>query len=597
MNQNNIEIVAEVYSFKEIIKEYKNLRIPYNQRGFSWEKKHLETIIKDVNEALKNKSDKYYIGPITLFKRDDGSYDIIDGQQRLTTIILIIKYIAIKLKENKNTDEQQSLGYDYLKLIYPDNEPIIKHERSIEKGTFKNILDDVNLEEKSERKEELERDKILAINNILPKAIHETIKENNTEELFKFIKFFVEDSVFVVTICTNIVVAYQIFETLNDRGKKLAPIDLIRNYLFANIKADHVHDYWIKWDKACDRIDKMQPDTASYTKGYSEASRGSKNMLKLTIDEHMQSIFTSLLVCHTGKWIQPKGLFAKFKDYSKTPNNKSPEELVDFILDDETLKSYRLTYLAEDKNELKEMINFASDYDIIKPLVFVLFYKKYDSETITKALRMTVYLMKRTQILGLRVNMYNDTFAKIANEIYASKHKKDNLLRDVYNHIQKADLIDDTKFEEKLSITGKVADDIAKDAFICIYRNKRESNAVNLEKVAELHIEHILPEKYHKKNWGANFSEQAHNIYHQKLGNLMLLEGPKNRKLSRKPFDEKKVEYKTSDLKHINFLIDKKNNNKGEYYREWKKRTVEERQKEVAKEITKAWRIADSSKN
>ena len=68
--------------------------IPEYQRGYRWEKKQVEDLLNDLKYFIEKKSDKkefYCLQPIVVYKTDENSYDVIDGQQRLTTLYLILQ--------------------------------------------------------------------------------------------------------------------------------------------------------------------------------------------------------------------------------------------------------------------------------------------------------------------------------------------------------------------------------------------------------------------------------------------------------------------------------------------------------------------------
>ncbi|MCH5225500.1 MAG: DUF262 domain-containing protein [Muribaculaceae bacterium] len=81
--------VRSVNSFRE------TFHIPPFQRGYRWERKQVKTLLDDLNEHIyKHPKDPYYLQPIVVAPRADGSFDLIDGQQRLTTLYIIKKYLA-----------------------------------------------------------------------------------------------------------------------------------------------------------------------------------------------------------------------------------------------------------------------------------------------------------------------------------------------------------------------------------------------------------------------------------------------------------------------------------------------------------------------
>jgi len=84
--------------------EAKTFIIPVYQRNYAWEEDEITALIKDVHDSfLKKSKAPYYIGTLVTYKRGDSEYEVIDGQQRLTTIYIILKAMGIKDFRNKLT--------------------------------------------------------------------------------------------------------------------------------------------------------------------------------------------------------------------------------------------------------------------------------------------------------------------------------------------------------------------------------------------------------------------------------------------------------------------------------------------------------------
>ena len=84
--------------------ETKKYVIPVYQRNYAWEEDQISALIKDVYDSCrKNPKAPYYIGTLVTYKRGDDEYEVIDGQQRLTTIYIILNALGIKDFRNKLT--------------------------------------------------------------------------------------------------------------------------------------------------------------------------------------------------------------------------------------------------------------------------------------------------------------------------------------------------------------------------------------------------------------------------------------------------------------------------------------------------------------
>ena len=76
-------------------------KIPIYQRNYAWEQSEIHALIKDIHDSIDK--NVYYIGTLVTYKRDDNTYEVIDGQQRLTTIYIILKALGIETMPNRLT--------------------------------------------------------------------------------------------------------------------------------------------------------------------------------------------------------------------------------------------------------------------------------------------------------------------------------------------------------------------------------------------------------------------------------------------------------------------------------------------------------------
>lgn len=97
-------VECSIYQIYLESQEAKTYMIPIYQRNYAWEEDEITALIKDVYDSFhKNPKAIYYIGTLVTYKRGDSEYEVIDGQQRLTTIYIILKALGIKQFRNKLT--------------------------------------------------------------------------------------------------------------------------------------------------------------------------------------------------------------------------------------------------------------------------------------------------------------------------------------------------------------------------------------------------------------------------------------------------------------------------------------------------------------
>lgn len=116
MTQNKIEVKSETIRklFQEASYEH-NFLIPEYQRPYSWEEEQAEKLFSDLWEFYKyiledpNSKEEYFLGSIVFFENEDGKWEIIDGQQRITTIFLLLRAI-LKKCENTYSENTKNLA-------------------------------------------------------------------------------------------------------------------------------------------------------------------------------------------------------------------------------------------------------------------------------------------------------------------------------------------------------------------------------------------------------------------------------------------------------------------------------------------------------
>ena len=228
---------SKVYPLKELFSD--KFDVDFYQREYVWQAKQLEDLIMDLsNEFLKNwkeshtlknvvQYDPYYMGEIVLSMKNGDRSAVIDGQQRITTLTLLLIYLLRKY----GNIEKFPKG-DIEKLIYSDyfGEPLfnldIDERKECMLALYKN------------GEYEVQNSDSISVKNIVDRYLeiennwNEKINENN---IVSFVYWLKEKVMFSKVWTNSDEFAYVIFETMNDRGLSLTQIEMLRSYLLANI--------------------------------------------------------------------------------------------------------------------------------------------------------------------------------------------------------------------------------------------------------------------------------------------------------------------------------------------------------------------------
>ncbi len=250
--------------------------VPVYQRPYSWSEKEVKKLLNDIflifdnKDNLQNEELILFMG--TLFLRVGKNignkyteYEIVDGQQRITTFTLILMVLL-------NYFYQKEVYTEYMEEISKienffwkknDSRKKDKEKRVLTLGSidqkilnelFNELYDKKDILEFIENKENnLDIDEITKnlLKNILfiDKFLKEKYNlEDSTEEYLNFFDFFETNIRFIaIKVNINLMKLFSIFESINAKGKKLEEVDLIKNYIFQNIKEEDYKEYLEKW--------------------------------------------------------------------------------------------------------------------------------------------------------------------------------------------------------------------------------------------------------------------------------------------------------------------------------------------------------------
>lgn len=243
------EIQGKARTVKELLKG-KKYAIDYYQREFKWERKHIQELINDLTsrflDAYREEHPRgqvseyghYFLGPIIISNKGNIDY-LVDGQQRLTSLTLLLIYLRNLQKERSdqiNIDDlifSEKYGERTFNMQVPERLACME-------ALFAGRQVDENEEPES-------------IHNIVSRYhdIIELLPEEVTNEALPFFIDWLTENVHLVEITAfSDEEAYTIFETMNDRGLSLSPTDMLKGLLLSNIddstKRTDAEDMWKK---------------------------------------------------------------------------------------------------------------------------------------------------------------------------------------------------------------------------------------------------------------------------------------------------------------------------------------------------------------
>lgn len=600
MDFNSKPIVLQTFFTDKIYK------VPRYQREYSWTKQQLEDFYSDIvsniiEEEGNYKTQEYFFGTVILvgnMEKPNEAIEIIDGQQRITTITIFLSVLSDILYNYD--DNLSTLLWKYIIAQNNDGKFYNVVENETAYPYFQNKIQMRNIKIEDDKKkdtyprvdssiiEDLEKE--LSTEEELIKEAHDFFREKlededlsalifkdsnlNKIEKLKLVRDQLLGSTFVYIISENVNDVNVIFENINSKGLQLSALDLIKNEIFSvqnetvpldeakriwsNIKKNLRHDgeyisvqkfyryFWLSrytysTEKDLYKKFKNKIDSKEYMNFLKELEIASKNYAHIT---------------------KPRPEY--FRKSSKG-NNVGKDDL---------------EYFVKSLEFLQNILNIEQVQVLLITLV-----DKYNSGLLSfKNMKSMVKFLEEFHFI------YNGIMTERTNALV---NKYGNVARSIYNTTTQSEIMkefsklktefisllpeDNQKFISKFvqisySSKTKVMDNkqkkrnaITKYAIYKIEEILSEKNQVEFDRISAT-IEHIVPE-----------SSKKDKAFALNVGNLIILERNLNLECDKLNFEEKISVYKKSKYNSVQYFLEQYSNNKSF--------SIEERAKKMAKEI------------
>lgn len=565
MASNNL-LDTKTLNLNEILGNGKIYRVPQFQRDYSWEQDNLEDLWNDVEIAESNVA-PHYMGSVVLQSINSKDYQIIDGQQRFTTLsILTLSLIAeIKLLADSGIEQdanreridilmRQYIGYkDPSSLRYSSKLFLNENNDSFYQNRLLEFRLPIN-ERKLSDSEKL----LWSAYKFFREQVSKKFKGKSGADIAGFLNNIVgELMMFIQITVQDELNAYTVFETLNSRGVELTSTDLLKNYLFSLVasSATDLNHVKTQWKKIIDTI-------------------GLKEF----------PVFLRYFLLASRKIVTKEYLFKEIKGFVKTGHN------VFDLLDQMEFYAYNYMALGNPDDDLwtsdkdnRNAISILNAFKVTqwKPLAMVA-YDKMDSAGFKRLLQSIIVISYRYNVIAkLQTNDMEKVYSRAAVSLFNGTSVT---IQAVLNTLKSLYLEDEdfkNYFEIKQFNTKNAAD--KKLTRYTLYKLEGQETGGSLYDFETDNgtIEHILPENY-SADWQQDFSEEdfERNVY--MLGNLTLLEPSKNNKdAADYAFEAKKKVYSTSK-----FVLTRKIDDP-----QWTPQNVKKRQAKLAKLATAIWKV------
>jgi uncharacterized protein with ParB-like and HNH nuclease domain len=524
--------------------------IPPFQRAYAWGRPEIERFFYDVRRIIEseldsNQKDKleHFFGTLVLKEETEGfstRWLIIDGQQRLTTVLLFL--IALRdLEANERNKELITSTY----LVNPSSD-------FQDKIKLKQVTKDWDAYRALIKGEKPVPGNITRAYELLKRLIIEYHKSNQELTIEHYIKAIQRLNVAVIFLDERPFKGEDpqvIFETLNSLGRPLTLSDLVRNYILLGLRSnDQTEVYDNIWYPKIEKV--LEDDTSYFFRDYLQYKKST--YLKVVSDNNT------------------KELYQEFKEFVK---NEFGERVLDFVSDiTKYVKLYK--WIIREKYDSDDVISSNSKYDIeikellrnifhdieseaFKPFVLgLLEYHQYPRGDIRISDEMLISILKtiRTYLIRRRVLKLtqgeNKSIVTLCKRIEDIAQGKVSVIEILTNLSYNLRFPNDDEIENALKSMNFYEE--LKDYAKFILGKIEENNSkvtVNFRS-DKVTIEHIMPQKLSeewKKELGANW-EEVHKKYLHNIGNLILTEF--NEEMGNKSFAEKKKRLMASNLSY-----------------------------------------------
>lgn len=549
-----------------ILRDGKPYVVPKFQRDYSWTVEEVDQLWDDVFRAIEEKQGTYFIGSMVINDSNSSSYDVIDGQQRLSTISILICALRDVARSKGNTQLADRLASDFLgKFEYSTGETNPKLTLNVVNKKFysERIINNPNSDY---LKAFVKNTKNVKSNRLLASA-YLLYCEKITEELDggallsdfidKVVKA-IDDVIQVIRITVkDDYDAYMLFETLNDRGLALSVADLLKNYLFS--KADEsIDDVQENWQEMIDNL------------GRTESKR------------YLRHLWLSKFGV-----VRDKDLYSKIKGKyaSKASVVAFSRELRDssdsYAALSDPQSALWTAFSGPDQEKIRDHLEDLILFGVNQYNPLLLSCLEANPSIFPSVLRLVkVFAFRYSMIMGSGTGNIERNFSEAAVFV---RNNKDCSAKDVFEKVKHLYPDDDDfadAFAEKSITTSSLARYILRSIND---RMEAQSGLVVNKNAFSMNLEHVLPQKFDKNEWKGFSADVDPSHFVHRLGNMTILSAGINRKVSNADFATKLAEYKKSTgLKISDDVFSEK---------EWTEAKVLDRQKRMAKIANEVWRV------
>lgn len=543
--------------------------VPRFQRDYSWTQDEWDDLWQDMQGTLSEYGEPvHYMGYLVLQTGDSKTFQVIDGQQRLTTLTIFVlaalrvlqDLVAAKVDSEDNLKRIEQLRQTFIGFLDPVT--LVSHNKLTlnrnNDGYFKDHLVRLSPQTTTRLKPS---EKLLqsAFEWFYRKvASMHNAKQDGTVAA-RLVDMLSDKLLFTVIYVTDELNAYKVFETLNARGVRLSPTDLLKNYLFSIVSRDTARD---------EEVDDLE-------------RRWQEMVTVLGSDD-----FPDFLRVHWNsrrKTTREADLFKTIRE--STRDRAAVFELLRQMKED--VGVYAALSSPEDRlwleHEQQRSVTRLRMFRVRQPWPLLLAaHRALGADQFASVLRACVVVSLRYNVIsGLAANEQERTYGAVARRIADGELKSDSTIIRELRPVYVPDNSFLAAFSDKSLRTGESRNRRVVRDILAELEFRASGVRIDAENAAYT-IEHILPENP-SGSWD-EFQVARHDDFVYRLGNLTLLEEGLNREAANQDFAAKRAIYRRSNLK-LNEFIATENS-------EWTPERLAHRQRWMAQQAIAIWRLS-----
>jgi len=535
----------------------KRFKVPAYQRSYAWEKEHVEALLNDVYDSIKNKDNEYFLGSAVVTGHSDKRYEVVDGQQRLTTISLLIATIKDIFKNESEYETALDLEREF--LASSDRRSKEKESRlilnEIDNELYQELIENTKFQDISGKYTRQSHKRLFEAASTINEYIESICQraKDSDELLHDWLDYLQTNLKIILVITPDDSNAFVIFETLNDRGLDLAISDLLKNYLFLK-SAERIEETKNRWLSTVAILESASDDAiiVPYLRHFAMSKYG------LIREKDLYSLIKTKITSKRLALSFSTDLSECAKIYSALLNT-----------DHEFWESYAPSV----RNSISALNTLGMIQ--IRPLLLAII-NNFDKSNIASAFSKLVAVAIRFQIVGgVGGGLLEKYYADTAKSVSDSKISTVKDLIETFTAVPT-----DSAFQTAFSVST-----ISKAKLARFYLRSLE-DSFGTEKTSSLdttkvNLEHVLPQTL-TEYWSKKFTAEEHKAHINRLGNLTLMSSKINSSFENQNFEDKKTEYEKSE-----FEITKEISR----YDSWDKEDIDKRQNFLAELAVKIWTL------